>query len=165
VVVNVSNTVFRLDGAKAMYRAIVDKKYDLVDPCTQPALDGLATNGVQVVLLSGNPEGMTPLMRDELSRNSIFTKDSRTVPLVFKPMDIGLTRENQLAFKTRALTEQKKFWGEGAVQAYIADDADVDAPAAQAAGVPYLGLPKAADGGWCKGLEPLIPPRTITPKT
>ena len=163
VVVNVTNTIFRLDGTKAMYHALVDKQYDLVDSCTQPALDGLAKDGFRVVLLSGNPEGMTPLMRDELARNAIFTGDARSVPLVFKPMDIALTREKQVAFKTRALAEQKKFWGE--VAGYIADDAEADGPAAQAAGAPFLLLPKAAEGGWCKGLAPLVPPRTIAPKS
>lgn len=161
VVVNVSNTLFRLDGPKAAYRALVDKQYDLVDACAEPALRALEKDGFQIVLLSGTPEGMTPLMRDELTRHSILDRDARSVPMIFKPMDLALDRENQLAFKTHALEQQKKFWGADAVQGYIADDASVDLPAANAAGVHYLALPKAGDGGWCAGMPPLVPVRKI----
>lgn len=158
LVVNVSDTVFALDGPRAMRMALTEKRYDLKDTCTADALAGLTARGVRVVLLSGNPEGMVPLMREELARTRILGADARRVPLVFKPMNVGLDRETMRSFKKDALLAQKAFWGADAVLGYVGDDPEQDGEAAKAAGVRYLQLPKAAAGGWCAGMEPVVPP-------
>jgi hypothetical protein len=156
VVINVSNTVYRLDGEKALRKAIVDKQYELEDSCTAAALADLSTR-YQLVYLSGNPEGMAPMVRDQLRTSGLSTVST---PMVFKPMNIALERDKMRAFKAEALVSQKKFWGSDAIAGYIADDPEDDGVAAQVAGVPYFQLPKQQDGGWCAGIPPLTAART-----
>lgn len=165
VIVNVSNTIFDLSSPKAIWGALREQRYELVDPCTAPAIAALSS-AHRLVFLSGNPEGMAPLMRDELARTKLLGGDGEPggaaaprVPLVFKPHDLALGHERMLDFKTKALAAQAAFWGKDAIDGYIADDPEIDGAAAQAAGIPFLPLPTREKGGWCAGIPPLVPAR------
>lgn len=147
-VVVTADALFDLDPRTALRAALEDSRFFVRDVCTAPAVETL---GPRVVVLSREPDALTPLYR----RASAALLSQGGKPL--EPLVVAApTRERAGSdFLAEALAAQKGFWSE---VVFVGADPAVEEDAAKRAGVPYHPVARPKDGGWCAGVGPIVPP-------